>query len=73
MEKEILRDLERLTQHFMNMAGSLSSLSISKQKIIERGFQSFDKEDLQSELSSLKGRLQDMLKFVQSLQNTIAD
>lgn len=73
MEKEILRDLERLSQHYLNIAASLSSLSITKQKIIERGLQSFDKEDLSSELASLKGRVQDLMKNLQSAQNSVSE
>ncbi|MGE5430225.1 MAG: hypothetical protein ACM3QX_04075 [Syntrophomonadaceae bacterium] len=73
MEKEILRELERLTQHYLNIAASLSSLSITKQKIIERGLQSFDKEDLASELASMKGRMQDLMKNLQNVQNSVSE
>lgn len=73
MEKEVLRDLERIFQQYFNIAGTLSSLSITKQKMIERGLQEFEKESLSSELNSLAAKVQDLAKNIKHLSASISD
>lgn len=73
MEKEVLKDLERIFQQYFNIAGSLSSLSLSKQRIIERGLQQFDKESLSTELNSIAAKVQDLAKNIKHISDRISE
>jgi hypothetical protein len=73
MEKEILKDLERIFQQYLNIAGALSSLSLSKQRIIERGFQQFDKETISSELNSVAAKVQEFARNIKHISDKVSE
>ncbi|MGE5681993.1 MAG: hypothetical protein ACM34K_14080 [Bacillota bacterium] len=73
MEKEVLKDLERVFQQYFNIAGAMSSLSLSKQRILERGLQQFDKETIASELNSIAAKVQELGRNVKHLSDRISE
>ena len=54
---KLLYELSALHQEHFKLCGELYLLEVCRQKIGQRGYQAFDKEDILGELGKVQGRL----------------
>lgn len=69
--QQLLYNLSALNQEHFKLCNDLYMLEVVRQKIENRGYQHFDKQDIMDELGKLQGRLNALHGKLVSIADTL--